>query len=114
MLVIHVSSSLSHSILKMTSAFPAVALAKYFELDEPDALRGKSVLELASGTGALGLSVSLPPISAASVVLTDKSNMVRLSVCFLQRTAKLSACRGGAATCHCVCVCVCVSYYIYI
>ena len=56
----------------------AIALSHYFPADGPDIIAGRKVLELASGTGLLGLSLLLAECSPSLMVLTDKGNMVEL------------------------------------
>jgi hypothetical protein len=54
----------------------ALALARYLPADEPGSFQNKKVLELASGTGMLGLSLILA--GASHVTMSDKHNMVEL------------------------------------
>lgn len=54
----------------------ALALAKYLPADEPGSIQDKKVLELASGTGILGLSLILA--GASHVTMSDKHNMTEL------------------------------------
>jgi predicted nicotinamide N-methyase len=54
----------------------ALALAKYLTADEPGSIQDKKVLELASGTGILGLSLILA--GASHVTMSDKHNMTEL------------------------------------
>jgi hypothetical protein len=54
----------------------AVAMARFFQEEAATAIQGRRVLELASGTGVLGLS--LGAMGAKSVTMTDKACMVPL------------------------------------
>ena len=54
----------------------AVAMARFFREEAANAIQGRRVLELASGTGVLGLS--LGAMAAKSVTMTDKACMVPL------------------------------------
>ena len=54
----------------------AVAMARFFEEEAPNTVVGKRILELASGTGVLGLHLRM--IGAKEVIMTDKSSMIDL------------------------------------
>ena len=51
-------------------------MARFFEEEAKDAIVGKRILELASGTGILGLHLGL--MGAEHVVMTDKASMKQL------------------------------------
>lgn len=53
-----------------------MAMARFFEEEAKDAIVGKRILELASGTGILGLHLGL--MGAEHVVMTDKASMKQL------------------------------------
>jgi predicted nicotinamide N-methyase len=54
----------------------AMAMARFFEEEAKHAIVGKRILELASGTGILGLHLGL--MGAKHIVMTDKESMKQL------------------------------------
>ena len=59
-------------------------MARFFEEEAKHAIVGKRILELASGTGILGLHLGL--MGAKHVVMTDKESMKELLQGNIQRT----------------------------
>ena len=73
-------------------------MARFFEQEDQHAIVGRHILELASGTGVLGLHLGV--MGAQQVVMTDKNSMIQLIQCNIAENKALFAASNTRATMH--------------
>jgi predicted nicotinamide N-methyase len=80
----------------------AMAMARFFKEEAKHAIVGKRILELASGTGILGLHLGL--MGAKHVVMTDKESMKQLLQCNIAENDMLLASTGKCGRVQAACL----------